>query len=133
MREILFRGKNKNTGEWIKGYYFKTISAGEHIHCIISIDKYYKLWGKRFKAIGGATEVDEKTVGQYTGMTDRNGKKIFENDIIKDSETGEIFKIFYNWDRFSKTNDSHYFLDLSLRIYECEVIGNIYDNPELLK
>ena len=121
MREILFRGKTPVTGEWVEGNLIQITEP--LIRCEIKLQSPDE----------SVYLVDPETVGQYIGITDKNGKKIFENDIIKDSETGEIFKIFYNWDRFSKTNDSHYFLDLSLRIYECEVIGNIYDNPELLK
>lgn len=121
MRKLLFKGKRIDNGQWIIGenIQHKYKNGRKEIYLADSVNYW--------------SEVIPETVSQWIGINDKNNKAIFENDIIKDSETGEIFKIFYNWDRFSKTNNSHYFLDLSLRIYECEVIGNIYDNPELLK
>ena len=137
MREILFRGKTR-TGEWVQGDY-EHFEANGITYPMISV------WGEFNK------DVIHKTVGQYTGLTDRNGTKIFEGDIVK--ADGYIFTV-----KFGKcggvANDDNfgymgfYFegfdeitkkcMDLGLRKDICcfvnrEVIGNIHDNPELLK
>ena len=126
MREILFRGKN-DRGEWIEGFYIKDY-IGTYIY-----DKYRNT---RMQS------VLPETVGQYTGLTDKNGKKIFDGDIVKaqDDVFGSPFcdgltgKIEYD--------EAAYFIvpkdimDTQYLYNECavyEVIGNIHDNPELLK
>ena len=163
MREILFRGKNIDSGEWVDGCYFRTLSNDEHIHCIISINNFKKLWGKRFKALGRAVEVDGKTVGQYTGLTDKNGKRIFEGDIVK--AFGMIGEIVQECGAFGiqimpcidydlleceipyGNNANFCFNDNFISLWELwwnyqqddeplevvEVVGNIHDSPELLK
>lgn len=76
-------------------------------------------------------EVDYKTVGQYTGLTDKNNNKIFEGDIVK--HKGEIYEIKYfeKYARFAPSNNRTVFMVCA---FNClEVIGNVYDNPELLK
>ena len=142
MRELLFRGKathGLNAGKWIYGYYVKDFwmptSAG---FGILPIDK----------DIGGYCEVSPDTVGQYTGLTDKNGKKIFEGDIIKtetDLWSGETKK-----ERVTRIGVVVYdnkFCQFGLNVKgfsRCwtlkrwkgdfnEVIGNIHDNPEMLK
>ena len=120
MREILFRGKRIDNGEWIEGFYAQ---SGE---------RTYIIFDNSF-AVGYVTmkEVTPKTVGQYTGLTDKNGKKIFEGDIVGDGERKYavsfekgcwviLGKIEF-WD-FLQTNAKSY-----------EVIGNIHDNPELME
>lgn len=123
MREILFRGKRVNNGEWVEGSLY-----------------YNRLNGKC--AIQQHTcgyEVISETVGQYTGLTDKNGKKIFEGDICACFCKTQIFAVEYC------TNRCGYFFDCVLSggcepAPEClgnlkntiEVIGNIHDNPELL-
>lgn len=147
MRDILFRGKRKENGEWVYGNYAVTDNNGKQ--------QYFIFQNKAFEF-----EVDPETVGQYTGLTDKNGKKIFEGDIVKtqpfsdkpysskakykrhigvveyrirhfknhfyrqDYEARWIVTIIdygkftcYNWNEF----------------FKCEIIGNIHDNPELLE
>lgn len=134
MREILFRGKRKDNGEWVYGNYAVTDNNGK---------QHFVFQNKAFEF-----EVDPKTVGQYTGLTDKNGKKIFEGDIVtyEDAEAdcnGYYDNVFLNrgevgisaWDGIYFTNRQ--IVEIS-DLYEseimvdCEIIGNIYDNPELL-
>ena len=143
MREILFRGKRLQGGEWVEGYFFKS-----------DINKKERESGKAtiiftpdcdtfimVPECHNSFMVVSDTVGQYTGMKDKNGKRVFEGDVVKTSDVthegfiqipGESFEIamrkgcwvmvaWEDWD-FLETN------------HECiEVIGNIHDNPELLK
>ena len=135
MREILFRGKT-DKGEWVQGQllHFKaSVGIGEPAIIIESCEwdnsnKWFNL-GKRAKVI-------PETIGQYTGLTDKNGTKIFEGDIVKYGYT--INKVV-----FEHRNDTAYFgvaMDDAETWHFCyltnaacmEVIGNIHDNPELL-
>ena len=126
MREILFRGKCKNDNEWLYGFPYVTRKNA------VKINWYCSEFGSM-----RTYEVDPETVGQYTGLTDKNGKKIFEGDLIRSTETGEtaIVQWFSEHSAFMiwcKTSNQVGFL------YECEksiieVIGNIHDNPEILK
>lgn len=139
MREILFRGKRKDNGEWVYGYYCKYGYTGKEKHYIIpsyASDLY-------------AIEVIPETVGQYTGLPDKNGKKIFKGDIVvtkyKLGRGGYyVFEVYYNENlcQFALTinsgsytkNKQYDWLQLTeLKANKIEVIGNIHDNPELLK
>lgn len=117
MREILFRGKRDEIQEWVEGDLLidscKDVSIRAD-HCTL----YY--------------DIIPETVGQYTGLTDKNGKKIFEGDIVK--IRGEIRYIFYGISSFRHTNYGEYAAELRdvNTGRECEIIGNIHDNPELL-
>lgn len=124
-RKILFRGKKVDNGEWVYGYYIAVFS-----HSIVGNN-------------GVAFEVDLKTIGQYTGLTDKNGKKIFEGDILKvpaflygeekicvciynqENSADAIigFGLYMNNGYFSKYQD----LVESDEWDEFEVIGNIFD------
>ena len=127
MREILFRGKRIDNGEWVYGQYAYLLNArtedGEPIkHMIVD--------GTPF----GQT-VDPTTIGQYTGLTDKNGKRIFEGDIIFDPHPSiqkPYTVIWFSGSFVRRTKDGHY---LSLSVLNCnefEVIGNVHDNPELM-
>lgn len=128
MREILFRGKRTDNGEWAEGdLYRKTDALGEK-ETIIFQDKGADAFKKNF--------VNSETVGQYTGLKDKNGNKIFEGDILKYSS--EIFYVNYN-ERFATFECKHYNNmrnTPSITPITCgrmEVIGNIFDNHELLE
>ncbi|MGN0500044.1 MAG: YopX family protein [Ruminococcus sp.] len=131
MREILFRGKRADNGEWIYGYYFYDdfykkayITVGNYCMQIAP-----ECPNKKFLTV---FEVIPETVGQYTGLTDNNGKRIFEGDIIKIGNKTRY--VFFGVCRYRHTNYGEYAVDLSVKDgSNCEVIGNIHDNPELIK
>ena len=125
MREILFRGKRKDNGEWLWGDLLQDRDLGI---CLIEGFDYYTdadgLQRDYFQH-----EVIPETVGQYAGLTDKNGEKIFEGDIVNciTSDFDGSDKYVYN---FKITNITDYeqmgFLDFCHAI---EIIGNIYGNP----
>ena len=144
MREITFRGKRLDDGEWLQGD-LRQFKAGMYI--------------ESFRADGCKLNyvVDPKTVGQFTGLTDKNGTKIFEGDIIKIEHSDYAFdgmSLEYRTERGVVAYDdwgmvgvvtkkykgqnvwSDFFLVASLtdRIesWTFEILGNIYDNPELI-
>ena len=132
MREILFKGKRKDNGEWIEGFYFENFGES----WIVGTE-YQKEAKTKF-----CFQVIRETVSQYTGLNDINGNKIFENDIIRSVHNKKELNISY-----VKFEDGDYlcklisgvFIDLfetlSEQSWECalEVIGNIHDNSELLE
>lgn len=116
MREILFRGKKIDGGEWIKGFY------AENGHGSSNIQPKGKFL---------ACLVKPETVGQFTGLLDKNGKKIFEGDILK-AGNGHIGYADFSEGGFVLVCRCHANLtDLYGAIQE--VIGNVHDNPKLLK
>ena len=150
MREILFRGiwvhGNK---EWIEGDLVRDSEGKPHI-----VDtKYAVYWGGESTFVcEDECEVIPETLGQYTGLTDKNGKKIFEGDIVRFGKN--IYQIIFSVGSFalydeqgemiSKIgghNDHCYsFMDLYIECcwedgwaYDVEIIGNVHDNPELLE
>ena len=119
MREILFRGKD------IKGNW--------HIGLLAHIGNAWYISNKA--GVSTAFEVIPETVGQYTGLTDKNGKKIFEGDIVREYG-GEFAQGFYEIDRKLIVEIPNTLANLILGS-DCgckyEIIGNIHDNRELLK
>ena len=122
MREILFRGKRTNNGEWIEGYLY-------------SISEEYNPFIMLRNRCAESYQVDSETVGQYTGMTDKNGVKIFEGDIMELEAYGKHYKghveiVSGNASIVCKNVSP--FLDDAIDKYVAQIIGNIHDNPELL-
>lgn len=142
MRKILFKGKRTDNGEWVCGYYvlrkrpyFKDKGADfEHIICDnLVIDDFND---KQFvDTIPITYSVDPETIGQYTGLADMNGNKIFEGDIVWDNYKKE--RGIVQWDndtaRFIITCSKFTVNFNSVWSEELEIVGNVYDNPELIK
>lgn len=119
MREILFRAKSMfNDKVWVYGNFVKT--------------NYDGLQNVIYDEDGWAYEVIPETVGQYIGLLDKNGKKIFEGDIVRDAETSEVGKIFFDkYTAMFVIGFENTIADFNAS-YSLEVIGNIYDNSELI-
>ena len=154
MREILFKAKRIDNGEWAEGYYVKKYDLlGNEEHLIFHADSY-KVWEY--------VEVDPETLCWFTGRCDKNGNRIWENDIlmghgnpkdlakavfgefgVRDIETGSIVDEVVGWhyeiiptDAISRCEPfcwsmplTEYYIDRC----EMEVFGNIFDNKELLQ
>lgn len=130
MREILFRGKRIDNGNWVNGVPWKALNgSGWYLFQVTEIAGAERMIH---------VKVDPATVGQYTGLTDKNGKKIFEGDIVRFKTRTSTFKPLYvRWYEetaqflVSKRDGVRsYPMDKS---WEYEIIGNIHDNPELLE
>lgn len=129
MREILFRGRDKYTNEWFYGFVEAPHTTVDGV-----VESYYfnsYVNGKSCRKI-----ISADTLGQYTGLIDKNGKKIFEGDIVQGAwET--IFAVYYdsNYLQYRAKVKENYTREIDYygNSTQIEVIGNIYDNPELLK
>ena len=130
MREILFKGKKKDNGEWIEGYLLDGGMPGEKR---IFIGKL--VIGKWTIMADEFDEVDPDTICEYTGLTDKNGKKIWENDIVELPDEEGYFTCEWEEDaaRFVMNGDGLTVNFDNYWSYQTEVAGNIFDNPELLE
>ena len=154
IREVIFRGKRTDNGEWVYGYYTKAryFLNKKEMHIIFEPD----VEAFPHCEFTGYEEVLTETVGQYTGLTDKNGKRIFEGDIVRATIEraercqspriengvigydciGMIGLILYK-DKNGENVWSDFFNELSLsgliEDYYFEIIGNIHDNPDILK
>lgn len=127
MREILFRGRTENKKKWFEGYYtlhgYKIGTIEEEIYPTITP---FNDWQRK---------VDPKTVGQFTGLNDKNGKKIFEGDILQFLAYGTVYtgKVEFLNGAFWVKCRFHDRIGAIVYEFKPEIIGNIYDNPELLE
>lgn len=140
MREILFRGKRQDNNEWIEGCFAK---SGEKT--FILIDNDFAVGYVKMK------EVIPETVGEYTGLTDKNGKRIFEGDIVELEDRNYDIKWRaavefgnpngnYSWGwqlnpigKVDINTDILCWVEMEETGAYCEVIGNIHDNPEMVE
>ena len=126
MREYKFRGKRLDNGEWVYGYY--VFDAAQNIHQICTNHK--GSCNASYDYLHEVYLVDPATVGQFTGLPDKNGVEIFGGDIVTDGKfKGKVF-----WDDTAANYavyDPHQGIECAWEWYE--VIGNVHDNPELLK
>ena len=133
MREILFRAKRIDNGELIEGCYVKLCWNGKEIHEIIQENT--EIYSGN--TIDSIIDIDPETLCQYTGLHDKNGNRIWENDIIKHEISDTIGTVkwyqedYVGWRVDDTIIDEQQFTDVMWN--ECEVIGNIFDTPEMLK
>lgn len=130
MREILFRGRRIDNGQWIEGAFLNDRDGAFYI-CPVVSDITYGDNGNR-RRIGCWYKVDPATVGQYTGLADNNGKRIFEGDVTL-ANNGHLSKVVFWCGSFCLYCECHkthsYFIPADI----LEVIGNIHNNPKLLE
>ena len=125
MREILFRGKRvSGNKEWIFG----------NVNYYPNLNRWFIRLQPAMSVLQTLEdEVAANTVGQYTGLTDKNGKKIFDGDIVKyKEENGEI--VYHDQEAMFVVCFDTWFTDFD-HLYgkDVEIVGNIHDNPELLE
>ncbi len=127
-REILFRGKSKETGKWVFGSFLQNPSTGQSIIASCNTNN---------AGIYDFVTVDPTTVGQFTGLCDKHGKKIFEHDIMEFEAYGihyiGIVTIENGNSGIHCIGKADPFLDDAIKRHGTVLIGNIHDNPELLE
>lgn len=133
MREILFKAKRKDNGTWIEGYYQKRYDLlGDEEHLIFHADSYM-VWEY--------AEIDAETLCEFTGCCDKNGNKIWENDILmahldesypEDTTYETIEWGVAGWVTHEANSTDRQYLD-EFDLEHFEVVGNIFDNKELLQ
>ena len=132
MREIKFRGKRLDNGEWVYGYYFikeRDIEDGIIWRDIPQIQQRY---GDHFQYF----DVDLATVGQYTGLHDKNGKEIYVGDLVAVADYANwegVYKIIWDEKNLMYMLEAFGDREKLCEFNEYLVKGNIYENPELLE
>lgn len=139
-REILFRGKRIDNGEWVYGYYYHQIVRDSfNSENPILFEKDFI---RPIETIGifESYEVIPETIGQFTGASDAeiNGREVFDGDIIQNCDTRRLQEVYYDEDRFAwycrYLYDKQQIVSLRESLGNLnKVLGNIHDNPELLK
>lgn len=139
MREILFKAKRMDNGEWVEGHYYESKISG----CYILTPKL-KVRKKDGIIIGDSFdvyEVDPETLCQYTGLTDKNGRKIWENDIVQawsegSNAIGKVIRrvdgLYIMYPAYQKKEFWGLYPNKNGKT-TVEVIGNIFDNAGLLE
>lgn len=139
MREILFRGKRIDNGEWVDGYLLDDgMVEVEHYFVGRIVVEPYKGTACDDWTINGIDfcEIDPETICQYTGLKDKNGNRIWENDIVSGYFNHKKITGFIKYGSnavYYIEREGSYGIHLDNSEDWLEVIGNIFDNPELLK
>ena len=145
MREILFKAKRKDDGKWVEGYLFDNGFNGEEKKYFVGgliIEKYNGTACDEWDITGiYFYEIDPETICQFTGLCDKNGNKIWENDILMahldESYPEDVTYETVEWNvagwvaHETGCTDREYLDEFDLEHYE--VVGNIFDNKELLQ
>lgn len=145
MREILFKAKRKDNGEWVYGSLI--IAEGSVVYIIRSKSKAFIPKGESIICSAECYEINPETLCQYTGLTDKNGRKIWENDIAECNKRKEecgLYKVIWRKEYadfgvvpISNTCIGRYPIGFSygktLHGRDYKKVGNIFDNPELLE
>lgn len=147
MREILFKAKRKDNGKWVEGYYYK---MSETTYCFKEdyerkpVSEHHYILQERMTDWGLPNqivqiEIDSETLCQFTGLCDKNGKKVWENDILMahldESYPEDATYETVEWNvagwvtHETDSTDRQYLDEFDLEHYKA--IGNIFDNPEL--
>lgn len=135
IREVIFRGKRLHDNKWIYGNFISDCEGNPHI-----IEPRFFCEDGHHLQYEDNTDtpvfIIPETVGQFTGLTDKNGKRIFEGDIVSlVKHDGLIYKVVYVPCRYELVNSKGvncFVLDI-YKSENIEVIGNIHDNPDILK
>ncbi len=136
MREILFRGKWVDNGEWVYGAFcpdaLELINGAKNPY----LDGFIRNFNETTLKMQ-MHEVDRETVGQFTGLTDKNGKEIFEGDVLLCEYPSSVWRGYVVWGTGcfsvqSCTRKDNPAIDIVLHYGTVEVIGNIHDDPELI-
>lgn len=145
MREILFKAKRIDNGEWVEGYLFDNGFDGKEKKYFIGgliIEKYNGTACDKWDITGiDFCEIDPETLCQFTGLYDKNGKRIWENDIVFVTDEndcsgqistgiGNVIFIEGMWYIDGRPQEGLYDIN---KVFQIEVIGNAFDNQELLQ
>ena len=137
MREILFRAKRIDNGEWVSGYYVYDYAHNAHFIFKNQLVCPNCINDRRIDYSVCDYEVNPETLCQYTGLKDKDGNRIWENDIVKHEISDTIGTVkwyqedYVGWCVDDIVIDEQQFTDEMWN--ECEVIGNVFGNPELMK
>lgn len=127
----LFKAKRVNNGEWVQGYYVKGLNMyGKEVHLIFEPNTMFYSSGET----DGWYKVDPTTICQCTGLRDKNGKLIWENDIVKiNNSKVNVLITFGEFEIICTIPNEKYYKHRLEYDTEYEVVGNIFDNKELLE